>query len=328
MKKVVAVFTVFILVLGTSFSVEASIFGKLKQKVADKVKGRKNDDVSNKLNEIASTLTQLGSNLKSSGTSQEKYVNSQYLLAEEDLSFLDAYSVFAKISGDFFSNFGSKIEKLRTEYASLLGAQNRSSQVDTESDNSNQSTNELKVESKTANIQKILKTLISNGFNAMHTNLQCSAVILLKIMKNHPLPEANKAAVQKQIKALHQKYGPFLSLLSDDLVDNMKIIKEKNGLKIKNFESLMQPLVQTITIIYCTINILPRYVSETHDDRLLEEIEKVINMSPYYKSARNEEDADASYYSDDDRGYDADDEWDDSGYDADDEDGDSGYFFD
>lgn len=299
MKKVVAAFTVLVLVSGVSFPVEASIFGNLKQKVTDKVKGRQNDDVSRKLNETASTLTSLGSNLKSSGTSQEKYVDSQYLLAEEDLSFLSAYSVFAKISGDFFSKLGSTTKKLRTEYSSLLGAQNKSNQANMEENISSQANIESKIESTTASIQKILETLISDGFSAHHTTVHCLAIMLLKIMQKHPLPEANRTAVQNQIKAIYQKYSPFLSLLSEDIANNMNEIKEKIGLEQENFESLMEPLVQTITIIYHTINILRRYVNVSHDDKLLEEITETLDKSPYYKPVENDDNDDATLYDED-----------------------------
>ena len=285
MKKVIATFTIFVLVSGISFSVEAAIFSRFKQKVADKIKGRQNDDVSNKLSEIATKLTSLGTSLTSSGASQKEYIDSQYLLEEEDLSFLDAYSDFAQISGDFFANFGSKIKKLRMEYAALLGAQNRSNQVSTETEaaNSNQSSTELKINSKTANIQNILATLTSDGFNANHTTLQCLAIILLKIMQKHPLPEANRPALQEQIAAIHQKYGPFLSLLSEDIVNNINGIKAKIGSQKEN----MEPFVKTITIVYHTINILRRYVNVSHDDKLIEEINRVLNQSPYYNPVKN-----------------------------------------
>ncbi len=203
MKKTIISFILCFMLAQVNFSAEALRNLNLRQKIGDLVKGRKSNEGTKSLDRVISSIKGLGSSLISSGRSQFEYITSKYLNSSSDLTFLTAYSVFAKSSGEFFSLLEPLLTKIRTEYATSLGAQNR---INNATNAQTIQKQENKDELSKNNIQRCLDILTGNEFNVLKANLQSSGIILLTVMqKEVGMQAANEQMIKNQVAALIKK---------------------------------------------------------------------------------------------------------------------------
>lgn len=196
MKKVIAAFTLCFMIAGINSEVEAlrSIGQGIKsagRRIRDFAKGRKTDDGTKSLDFVIENIRGVGSDLISSGTNQYNYVRKNSVNTKSDLSFLTAYASFAEDAGKFLSYFETMLTGIRTEYATLLGAQTKPNQ-------------ENKVDLSKINMQTYTDRLMSNDFEIHKANLHSSSIILLSYMRQQDgVSDANLQEIQRQINTLN-----------------------------------------------------------------------------------------------------------------------------
>lgn len=289
MKKVVTAFSLLLLISGFNFSVEAGIFSKVtsfvkekKNRTVDLIKGRKNDDDSKSIEKIANSLKGISAAFASSGNKQFSYVLSNFTKSENDLSFLIAYSFFAKNSELLFHLLEAILSKLRTEYASLLGAQNRS-----ENNNSERKQEKIDndLELRKSNVNRCLEVLGSNGISALCSNLECSEIVLLKIIQTYPTAsQANIKNLSSQVANINNKYILALENISSDLQANIEAIQGTAETQV-HINSKMKTLINNISMVHNTLKLINRYLSGRIIDN--NEIEQCLSFAKHYN--RNKE---------------------------------------
>ena len=289
MKKVVTAFSLLLLISSFNFSVEAGIFSKVKSFVKEKknrtvdfIKGRKNDDDSKSIEKIANSLKGISAAFASSGNKQFSYVQSNFTKSEDDLSFLIAYSFFAKNSELLFHLLEAILSKLRTEYASLLGAQNRS-----ENNNSERKQEKIDndLELRKGNVNRCLEVLGSNGISALCSNLECSEIVLLKIIQTYPTAsKANIKNLSSQVTNINNKYILALEHISSDLQANIEAIQGTAETQV-HINSKMKTLINNISMVHNTLKLINRYLSGRIIDN--NEIEQCLSFAKHYN--RNKE---------------------------------------
>ena len=200
MKKVITAFTLCFIIAGINSEVEAlRSMGRgisrgvksIGHKVGDLAKGRKTDDGTKSLDFVINNIRGIGTDLISSGTNQYNYIKKNSVNTKSDLSFLIAYAFFAEDAGKFLSYFETMLTGIRTEYATLLGAQTKQNQ-------------ENKVNLSKINMQTYTDRLMSNDFEICKANLHASSIILLSYMQLlDNVPDANLQAIQRQVDTLN-----------------------------------------------------------------------------------------------------------------------------
>ena len=253
MKKIVAALILSFLATGISFPVEAGI----KSKITDLIKRRKNDSDSSSIEKISSSLKGLSSSFSSSGSNQFSYISKNFLNSDEDLSFLMAYGYFAKNGEMFFSLLESLLSKLRTEYASLLGAQNRLEKASSER---SQTKLDNSIDKYKTSVNRCIEILGSKGIAALAASLQCSTIILLKVAQDEvSASPANKAALKKQIESFIQKYSSTFENISNDLSANISAIQEasESGLDIS---SQVDVIVSNVSLLHNALKALNKHL--------------------------------------------------------------------
>ena len=294
MKKAVAVLTLFCMVAGVNFTVEARL--NLLQKVGDLVKGRKSNEDTRSLDQVIGNIKGLGSNFGSSGSTQFKYVCSKFLTTDADLSFLIAYSSFARSSELFFSLLEILLSKIRIEYTTSLGAQNRL-------ENTNSDRTRLKQENKDVasrnNMQRCLEVLTSNGFQALQANLQSSAIVLLKLIQGTGgIPNANLQTIQKQVSALCKKCSAErFSYIYGNLPSNLSSAAEISEFP-EEINSKAESLINNISLVKNALDVLNRYVNgeDFSDGNRQSQIEDILSKTDYYSGAGQGADVEEEVY--------------------------------
>lgn len=200
MKKVITAFTLCFMIAGINSEVEAlRSIGRgisrgvksIGRKVGDLAKGRKTDDGTKSLDFVINNIRGIGTDLISSGTNQYSYIRKNSVNTKSELSFLIAYAYFVEDAGKFLSYLETMLTGIRTEYATLLGAQTKSNQ-------------ENKVDLSIINMQTYADRLMSNDFEIHKANLHSSSIILLSYMQQQDgVPDANLQAIQRQINTLN-----------------------------------------------------------------------------------------------------------------------------
>lgn len=302
MKKAVAVLTLFCMIAGVNFSIEAAL--NLRQKIGDLVKGRKSNEDTRSIDQIISNIKGLGSNFGSSGSTQFKYVNDKFMTTDADLSFLMAYSSFARNSELFFSLFESILSKIRTEYTTSLGAQNRLNKTSNEQKRMKQ---ESKDEASRNNMQRCLEVLTSNGFQAIQANLQCSSIILLTVLqKANVISGANQKTVQKQIDALCRKCSSEkFAYIYETLPGNLSSAADVSDFS-EDINEKAKSLVKSISLVKNVLDILNRYANGENfsNGNRQAQIREILNSTNYYLGAQSSrevyEDNEEVYEEDDD----------------------------
>ncbi len=283
MKKVVAAFSLFFMVAEINFPVEARL--NLLQKIGDTVKGRKSDDTTKSIDDILNAIKGLGSSFGSSGGAQIKYVNNKFLTTDSDLTFLITYSSFAKNVEIFFSLLETLLTRIRTEYTTLLGARNRSQKTKNEQTRQNQ---DDKVELSQSNMQRCMEILMSNGFQALQTNLQSSSVVLLRVLQeSDKVPDANQQTVIKQIDALNKKCSlEKFTYISKNLSSNLSSVTEISEFS-EDIDSKTETLIKNISLVRNVLGILNRYVTGTDfsTDNEKTEIDEILSTIDCYSGS-------------------------------------------
>ena len=183
-------------------SIGRGVGGKVSRGVGDWAKGRKTDDGTKNLDVVTNNIRGIGGDLISSGTKHYSYVRKNSLNTASDLSFLVAYSSFAENAGKFLSYFETMLTGIRTEYATLLGAQNRADNTNNEQRRQKQ---ENRVNLSQNNMQMYIDRLMNNEFEILKANLHSSSIILLSVMQQlDSVPDANLQAIQNQINTLNK----------------------------------------------------------------------------------------------------------------------------
>ena len=304
MKKVVAALTLFFMIAEVNFTVEARL--NLLQKIGDIAKGRKSNEDTKSLDKIIGNIKGLGSNFGSSGSAQSKYVNDKFLNTTSDLSFLMAYSSFAKSCETFFSLFESILNKIRTGYTTSLGAQNRLNKTSNEQKRQKQ---EDKDEASKKNIRRCLEVLTSNGVQALQANLQSSSIILLTIIqKGDVISEANQKTLQKQIDALCKKCSSEkFAYIYENLPSNLSSASEASEFS-EDISSKTESLIRSISLVKTVLDLANRYVNgeDFSSENKQAQIEEILKSTVYY-SETQESDAEEN-----DEGTNGEDEEDDS----------------
>ena len=280
MKKAVAVLTLFCMIAGVNFSVEAAL--NLRQKIGDVVKGRKSNEDTRGIDKVISNIKGLGSNFGSSGSAQFKYVSDKFLITDSDLSFLMAYSSFARNSEIFFSLFESVLSKIRTGYTTSLGAQNSLEKTNSEKKARKQ---ESKDEASRINMQRCLEVLTSNGFQAIQANLQCSSIILLTVLqKTNVISVANQKTVQKQIAALCKKCSSEkFNYIYETLPGSLSSAADVAGFS-EDISEKTESLIRSISLIKNVLDILNRYVNGENfsNGNRQAQIREILRSTDYY----------------------------------------------
>lgn len=294
MKKVIAALTLFFMIAEINFPVEARL--NLIQKVGDLVKGRKSNEDTRSLDQMISTIKGLGSSFASSGSAQFKYVNSKFLNTTSDLTFLMAYSSFAKNSELFFTLLESLLAQIRKEYTTSLGAQNRMESTTSELTRQKQGD---KDELSKNNMQRCLEVLISNGFQALQANLQCSSIILLKVMqKGEGISDANLRTVQNQIDALSKKFSiDKISYIQNNLADNLSSASNVSQFS-EDISSRIESITKSISLVSDVLGIANRYVHGENfsGENRQAQIDEILGTTDYSSGAQ---DADSDENDDD-----------------------------
>lgn len=278
MKKVIVAFVLLFLATEISFPVEAG----LKSRITDFVKRRKNDDDSKSVEKIASALKGIGSNFASSGSNQFRYVSGKFLNTEDDLSFLIAYSSFARNCEMFFSLLEILLSKIRTEYASLLGDKNRLEKASKENAIKKL---EASISKYKSNINRCLEIIDSEGIDAINANLQCSSIILLKIIQSEEeVSAANQATIKKQIETFIDKYSAAFESISSDLSLNISTIQSASDFEI-DVSPKIDTIVNNVNLVHNVLKTLNRYISGREISE--QEIDSYLSDSKYYRQTSN-----------------------------------------
>ncbi len=285
MKRVVAILALLFFAAEVNFPVEAAV----KNRVLDLIKKRKNNSQSSSIENIADSMKGLGSSFASSGSSQFKYVSGKFLNTEDDLSFLIAYSGFARSCEMFFSLIEITLSKIRTEYAALLGAQNRL--------NNASSTRATKKAQQTVDqykekVRKCLELLNSDGFSALNANLQCNSIILLKIIQNEEeSPEANKATIKNQIDAFIDKYSTAFESVDSELLDNIAKVQEEANSNIY-IKPQIEAIINNVALVHNILKSLKKHVTGRTVSE--QEINSHLSNTKYYTPTAEEIEGDGN----------------------------------
>lgn len=284
MKKVVAAFTLFCMISGVNFPVEARL--NLLQKIGDLAKGRKSNEDTRSIDNILNNIKGLGSNFGSSGNAQFKYVSDKLLTTDYNLSFLMAYSSFAKSSELFFSLLESLLSKIRTGYTTSLGAQNRLEKTNNEQKRMEQ---ESKDEASRSNIQRCLKVLTSDGFQALQANLQSSSIILLTVIqKGDVISAANQKTLKKQIDALCKKCSSEkFAYVYENLPGGLSAAADVSEFS-EDISSKTESLVKNISLVKTVLDISNRYVNgeDFSSENRQAQIEEILKSTDYYSETQ------------------------------------------
>ena len=288
MKKVIATLTLCFMIAGINTEIEAlrkiskGVKG-ITQKVGDLAMGRKTDTGTQSLDYVVNSIRGLGSNFGSSGNAQFKYVNSKYLTTTSDLTFLVAYSSFAKSAGDFLSLLETLLSKIRTGYATSLGVENRINKITNDQRRQKQMN---KDELSRNNIQRCLEILTGNEFNVLQANLQCSSIILLKAMQNESnVPQANRETVKRQIETLTGKCSWSDKIILDKLLEGLDSASIVSEFRINSgiVKLKAEWLVRQISLIKKVLGILSNYVlTDRFSSQGKAQIEGILNNTDYY----------------------------------------------
>lgn len=288
MKKVITAFTLCFMIAGINSEVEAlrsigrGISRGVKsvgRKVGDFAKGRKTNDATKSLDFVIEKIRGIGSDLISSGTNQYDYIRKNSANTESDLSFLVAYASFAEDAGKFFSYFETMLTGIRTEYATLLGAETKPNQGN-------------KVDLSKINMQTYTDRLMSNDFEIHKANLHSSSIILLSYMQQqNGVPKANLSAIKRLIDTVNNKLKEkklTWKELENELLENfdqgLSAACKKSGYeRSESFERREELWIKQISLIKTILVKLSGYIQEEDKSG----IEDILKQMDYYSGDRD-----------------------------------------
>lgn len=284
MKKVIAAFTLCFMIAGINSEVEAlrSIGQGIKsagRSIRDFAKGRKTNDATKSLDFVIEKIRGIGSDLISSGTNQYDYIRKNSANTESDLSFLVAYASFAEDAGKFFSYFETMLTGIRTEYATLLGAETKPNQGN-------------KVDLSKINMRKYADRLMSNDFEIHKANLHSSSIILLSYMQQqNGVPNANLSAIKRRIDTVNDKlkeknltWKELENKLLENFDQGLSAACEISGYeRSESFERREELWIKQISLIKTILVKLSGYIQEEDKSG----IEDILKQMDYYSGDRD-----------------------------------------
>lgn len=287
MKKVITAFTLCFMIAGINSEVEAlrsigrGISRGVKsvgRKVGDLAKGRKTNDVTKSIDAAVNSIRGMGNDFKSSGGTQFSYVMKNYLNTASDLDFLAAYSAFVEQSGKFLSWLETLVARIRTEYATSIGAQNRASNTE---DEQRILKHQQKDELGRENMRRSLEVLMGNVFPVLKAQIQSLAIILLTVMREREeVPEANLREVQRQINDLNKSFRWNENEFANYLKQGLSFASEELEIPVDSgaVEYRADLIVKQISLIKDILVQLNSYVQNGDKSG----IEKILQKMDYY----------------------------------------------
>lgn len=281
MKKVITAFTLCFIIAGINSEVEAlRSIGRgisrgvksIGRKVGDFANNRKTDEGTRNLDFVINNIRGIGTDLISSGTNQYSYVRKNSVNTKSDLSFLIAYASFAEDAGKFLSYFETMLTGIRTEYATLLGAQTKPNQ-------------ENKVDLSKINMQTYANRLMSNDFEIHKANLHSSSIILLSYMRQQDgVPDANLQAIQRQINTLNNNSRWNENELLENFDQGLSAACEISEYeRPESFERREELWIKQISLIKAILVKLNSYIQNGDKSG----IEDILNQMDYYSGDRD-----------------------------------------
>lgn len=251
-------------------------FKSAMHKVGDTLRGRKNNADTTVLDQTAIEIKTLANAFNSASSSSAKYVTTKFLTEDYDHTFLVSYGQFTESAGKLLSLLAAVIEKIKAEYATLLGAQNRAERSSRESTIAK---NEAKIETNKANMIKCLNLLIGNGIFALIADVKCDAIILLKtILSLEEVSRANVDATKKQLSNLYTRMNRLQSSIQADpsLQSLLTSCAELAEMEVDlSFDEAISELINTIILIYKVVDFANQHITGTQINNM--SIENSIN---------------------------------------------------